>query len=305
MRIKDIIQGEGRSLSFEFFPPKTEEAEGRLFGTIKKLEIFKPSFVSVTYGAGGGTRETTRRVAERIIRETSLTPMPHLTCINQSESELRGILRGYKELGIENILALRGDLSKGEKIADLAARKGLGYGRDLVQLAASFAAFSIGVAVYPEGHCKSLNLEMDMLYTKEKIEAGADFAITQMFFDNRFFYDFMERAERVGIRVPIIAGIMPVTDIEKIKQFAGICGATLPAVLVRRVENEVSPQEVERIGIEFTTKQIDDLLQNGVRLFHFYTLNHAEAVTKVLLALSLDRLLGKRVERAIEIGTRG
>ena len=290
MKIRDIIEQRGNSLSFEFFPPKTQEIETQLFDAVKRLEIFRPSFVSVTYGAGGGTRKTTRRVVEHIMLETSLTPMPHLTCIGQSEDELRAILRDYQQLGIENILALRGDPPKGT--AGSSANDGHCHAGDLVRLVRSFGALSTGVAVYPEGHVEASSLETDMFYTKQKIEAGADFAITQMFFDNRFFYDFMERAEKVGIRIPVIAGIMPITDIDKMKRFCQTCGSTLPSSLVRRMENAGSPGEVARIGIDFATRQCEDLWQNGVRFFHFYTLNRAEAVTEVLHNLSLERLLG-------------
>ena len=303
MKIKDIIEQHGKSISFEFFPTKREEDEPRLFDTIRRLEILKPSFVSVTYGAGGGTRKTTRHVVERIMRETSLTPMPHLTCIGQSEEELRDILRDYRELGIENILALRGDPPK--ETMESHPRDGFCYARDLVQLAASFDAFSIGVALYPEGHIEAPSLESDLFYAKQKIEAGADFAITQMFFDNRFFYDLVERAEKVGIRVPIIPGIMPITDIEKTKRFSQMCGTTLPLSLVRSMEIAASPEEVVKIGIDFATRQCSDLWQNGVRFFHFYTLNRAETVTEVLRNLSLDRLLAEKAKEPTVANTVG
>jgi len=294
MKIRDIIEQRGNSLSFEFFPPKTQEAETQLFDAIKRLEIFRPSFVSVTYGAGGGTRKTTRRVVEHIMLETSLTPMPHLTCIGQSEDELKAILRDYQQLGIENILALRGDPPR--ETAWSPADDGHCHATDLVRLARSLDGLSIGVAVYPEGHVEAPSLETDMFYTKQKIEAGADFAITQMFFDNRFFYDFMERAEKAGIRIPVIAGIMPITDIGKMKQFCQTCGSTLPSSLVRRMETAGSPGEVARIGIDFATRQCEDLWQHGVRFFHFYTLNRAEAVTEVLHNSSLEGLLGETSE---------
>lgn len=291
MKIRDIIEQRGNSLSFEFFPPKTKEAEPRLFDAIKRLEVLRPTFVSVTYGAGGSTLKTTRDVVERIVGETSLTTMPHLTCIGQSEDELRVILRDYQKLGIENILALRGDPQKGP--ARSPADDGHCHASDLVRLARSFDGLSIGVAVYPEGHVEAPSVETDMFYTRQKVESGADFAITQMFFDNRFFYDFMERAEKARIRIPVIAGIMPITDIVKVKQFCQMCGSTLPVSLVRRMENSGSPGEVERIGIDFATRQCEDLWRNGVRFFHFYTLNRAEAVTEVLHNLSLERLPGE------------
>jgi len=214
MKIKELIARQGKSISFEFFPPKTKEGEDQLFETIAKLESLNPTFVSVTYGAGGGTLKNTRHVVLRTKQETSLAPMPHLTCVDQNKDELKKILEDYKGQGIENVLALRGDPPKGrEKF--IPPKNGFCYAIDLVKLTVSVDGYSIGVAVYPEGHVESPSLEMDMAYAKQKIDAGADFAITQMFFDNRFFYDFMERVEKAGISIPIIPGIMPVTDIEK------------------------------------------------------------------------------------------
>lgn len=286
MKIKELIARQGKSISFEFFPPKSEENEDKLFEAIGELESLKPAFVSVTYGAGGSTLKNTRHVVKRIKEETFLIPMPHLTCIGQSQEELKTILSDYMGLGIENVLALRGDPPGGTTMVTL--KNDLCYAKDLVRLAASFDAFSIGVAVYPEGHVESPSLEMDMVYTKQKIDAGADFAITQMFFENRFFYQFMERAERVGIHIPIIPGIMPITDIEKIKRFSQMCGATLPAHLVDRMEKATSPEEARKLGIDFATRQCEDLWRNGVRYFHFYTLNRSQVITEILCNLALD-----------------
>jgi methylenetetrahydrofolate reductase (NADPH) len=281
MKIKELIARQGKSISFEFFPPKTKEDEDQLFKAIAKLKSLNPTFVSVTYGAGGGTLKNTRNVIVRLKRETPLTPMPHLTCVDQDKDELKEILEDYKEQGVENVLALRGDPPKGaEKFT--APENGFCYAIDLVKLSVSVGGYSIGVAVYPEGHVESPSLEMDMFYTKQKIDAGADFGITQMFFDNRFFYDFMERAEKAGIGIPIIPGIMPVTDIAKIKRFSQMSGATLPPSLVERMEKATSADEAQRIGIDFATRQCQDLWQNGVRYFHFYTLNRSQTVTEIL-----------------------
>jgi len=284
MKIKELMARPGRHISFEFFPPKTSEDEDQLFGVIAELEALNPAFVSVTYGAGGGTMKNTTNVVVRLKRETSLTPMPHLTCVDQSADELKKILEDYKEQGIENVLALRGDPPKGsEKF--VTPRDGFCYAIDLVELAIAVGGYSIGVAVYPEGHNESPSLERDMFYTKQKIDAGADFAITQMFFDNRFFYDFMGRAEKAGISIPIIPGIMPVTDIEKIKRFSKMSGATLPPSLVEGMEKAKSADEAHRIGVDFATRQCQDLWQNGVRYFHFYTLNRSQTVTEILRSL--------------------
>lgn len=291
MKIGDLIKEMGKSLSFEFFPPKDAAGEDQLFEAIGKLQSLNPTFVSVTYGAGGGTLKNTRNVVMRIKRNTSLTPMPHLTCVDQNEDELKGILEDYQKNGIQNVLALRGDPPKGtEKFT--SPKDGFCYAKDLVKIVASLGVFSIGVAVYPEGHAESPNLEMDIYYTKQKIDAGADFAITQMFFDNRFFFDFLERANKAGIDIPIIPGIMPITDINKIGQLCQRCVASLPEYLAHKFEKtNYSVQEAKKIGIELTTEQCADLLKNGVRYLHFYTMNRSEVVIEIIKNLGLKNLL--------------
>ncbi len=288
MKIGDIIKERGSSLSFEFFPPKDEAGEARLFQAIAKLEALSPTFVSVTYGAGGGTMKNTGNVIGRIKRETPLTPMPHLTCVDQSKGELRKILEGYKGQGIDDVLALRGDPPKGTG-KFVAPKDGFCYAIDMVTLAVDVGGFSIGVAVYPEGHPESPSLEMDMYYTKQKIDAGADFAITQMFFDNSYFYQFLERAEKAGITIPIIPGIMPIGDLARIQKFSQMCGATLPGRIVRRLE-KAGADEAGKVGLEVATEQCADLLEHGVRYFHFYTLNQAEAVSQIVANLGLESL---------------
>lgn len=288
MKIGDIIKARGGSLSFEFFPPKDAAAEARLFQTITKLKGYEPTFVSVTYGAGGGTLRNTRKVVMRIKGETSLTPMPHLTCVEQSQKDLDNILKEYKKQGVENILALRGDPPRGtDKF--VAHPEGYCYAIDLVRLVVMVGGYSIGVAVYPEGHSEAPDLETDLYYTKQKIDAGADFAITQMFFDNRFFYNFMERAEKAGISIPIIPGIMPITDIEKIKKFSQMTGATLPKSIVGPMEKAATPEEARKLGMEFATRQCEDLRQNGVKYFHFYTMNQSRAVTEIVNNLGFTK----------------
>lgn len=288
MKIGELIKERGSSLSFEFFPPKNEAGEARLFQNIARLEALSPTFVSVTYGAGGGTMKNTRNVIGRIKRETSLNPMPHLTCVDQSAEELKKILEDYKGWGVDNVLALRGDPPKGApKFA--APKDGFCYAIDLVRLAVLVGGFSIGVAVYPEGHIEAPSLEKDMFYTRKKIDAGADFAITQMFFDNRYFYDFIERAEKAGITIPIIAGIMPITGLDQIQRFCQMCGATLPGSIVRRLE-KAGADEAAKVGVEVATEQCADLLGHGLRYFHFYTLNQAEAVSQIVANLGLKPL---------------
>ncbi|MBI4283786.1 MAG: methylenetetrahydrofolate reductase [NAD(P)H] [Chloroflexi bacterium] len=286
MKIGQAIQERGSSLSFEFFPPKDKVGEDRLFQNISRLEAFEPTFVSVTYGAGGGTLKNTRQVVVRIQQESSLVPMPHLTCVQQSQDELKAILEDYGRLGIENVLALRGDPPEGTE-EFTPPEDGFCYARDLVALAARLSLFSIGVAVYPEGHCESPDLEMDMYYTKQKIDAGADFAITQMFFDNHHLYDFLERATKADIRIPIIPGIMPITDIAKIRKFSQRCGATIPEHIIQRFEKAGSTEEARKVGIELTTEQCADLLDHDIRFFHFYTLNQADVVGEIVSNLGL------------------
>jgi methylenetetrahydrofolate reductase (NADPH) len=288
MKIGDVIKAQGSSLSFEFFPPRDAAGEEGLFRTIQALKGYQPTFVSVTYGAGGGTLRNTRKVILRIKQETSLTAMPHLTCVEQSASDLERILEDYKHHGIENVLTLRGDPPKDQK-KFVAHPDGFCYAIDLVKLVVMVGGYSIGVAVYPEGHIEAPDLETDMYYTKRKIDAGADFAITQMFFDNRFYYSFMERAEKAGIKIPIIPGIMPITDIEKIKRFGQMTGATLPESIVGLMEKAASPQEALKLGVEFATKQCQDLRRNGVNYLHFYTLNQSRAVTEIVANLGFAK----------------
>ena len=295
MRIGEFTAERGRSLSFEFFPPKDRAAEDRLFENIARFKALNPAFVSVTYGAGGGTLKNTRQVVLRILQETSLVAMPHLTCVDQSRNELEAIMKDYMQHGIENVLALRGDPPKGaEKFTP--PKDGFCYAKDLVQLAVSLSGFSIGVAVYPEGHSESPNLEMDMYYTKQKIDAGADFAITQMFFDNSYFYGFLERVAKAAIKIPIVAGIMAITDIDRIKTFSQRCGATLPDRIIEKFE-KVGPtaEEAKKVGIEIATEQCADLLEHGIRYFHFYTLNQSDAVLQVVSNLGLQNLGVERV----------
>jgi len=302
MRIGQFMAEKGESLSFEFFPPKDKAAEDQLLKNIARFEALNPAFVSVTYGAGGGTLKNTRHVVLRILQETSLVPMPHLTCVDQNRDELKAILEDYMKLGIENVIALRGDPPEGAE-SFTTPKDGFCYAKDLVQLAVSLSGFSISVAVYPEGHCESPNLEMDMYYTKQKIEAGADFAITQMFFDNSYFYDFLERVAKADIKIPIIAGIMTITNIDRTKRFSQICGATLPDKVIQRFEKAGSTAvEAKKVGIEVATEQCADLLEHGLRYFHFYTLNQSDAVLQIVSNLGLQNLGTERAGGLLKSG---
>lgn len=284
MKISEKLKQVNTSISFEFFPPKNEEGEKQLFNTIKDLEKLNPTFVSVTYGAGGSTRDRTRNIVKKIHEETSLTVMAHLTCIGHTKKELIEILSDYKNIGIQNILALRGDIPLGQEESEIYKKDGCRFANELVKLIRTEFKdwFSIGVAAYPEGHPESPNLERDIFYFKKKVEAGADFAITQMFFDNRYFYEYLNLCEKEGINIPIIPGIMPITNFKQIRKFALMCGATIPEDLVKKLEKvEDKPEEVEKIGIEFATKQCEDLLKHGVKGLHFYTLNKSKATIEI------------------------
>ncbi|MGB9597479.1 MAG: methylenetetrahydrofolate reductase [NAD(P)H] [Candidatus Poribacteria bacterium] len=287
MKIENILKDKKRSISFEFFPPKTDQAEQILFDTIEKLVSFKPSYVSVTYGAGGSTRDKTMSTVQKIKEKTSFTVMPHLTCIGSERKEIAGILDFYKSIGIENILALRGDPPMG--VTELPEiEDGFDYARDLIEFINTYGTFSIGAAAYPEKHKESPNIEFDMIYTKDKVEAGASFLITQMFFENSFFYGFLDRATMIGIDVPIIPGIMPITDLKKIKQLSLMCGASIPDRLNNLINKYGdSPEDSRKAGMEFTIEQCRNLIENDIKYFHFYTLNRWEAVSEIINILDL------------------
>jgi methylenetetrahydrofolate reductase (NADPH) len=288
MKLNEIIEKNRKSISFEFFPPKDEAAEKRLFGVIRRLEGLKPDLVSVTYGAGGSTSKNTRKLVSWIKSETSLNPMPHLTCVDQSSEELKAILEDYRKMGIDNVLALRGDPPQGTT-QFVAPKDGFCYAINLVTLAAASGGFSIGVACYPEGHIESTDKDSDLRYTKLKIDAGASFAVTQMFFDNRYFYDFVKRARDIGIKVPIIPGIMPIFDVGRIGDFCVRCGATLPDAALKRLEG-ASPEDAKRIGRDIAVEQVTDLVRHGVRSFHFYTMNQSETVADIYTRSGLATL---------------
>ncbi len=283
MKIGEYLKEKRFSLSFEFFPPKSQEGEEELFQTVARLQSLKPTFVSVTYGAGGSTRDRTKRVVERIHRETNITVMAHLTCIAHTKEELFEILSGYKAIGIENILALRGDKPK-DKPDFTPPEDACRHAEELVSfIKAHFGDyFSIGVASYPEGHPESPNMEWEIRYFKRKVLAGADFSITQMFFDNRYYYEFMGLCHRADINIPIIPGIMPITNFRQVQKFASMCGTEIPQRLIERLEPYADkPEETLKLGVEFAIEQCLDLIENGVPGLHFYTLNKSKATLMV------------------------
>jgi methylenetetrahydrofolate reductase (NADPH) len=287
MHIQDIFRQHRTTFSFEFFPPKTDEASEELFGTIARLQELQPSFVSVTYGAGGSTRERTHDLVVRIHRETNLTAVSHLTCVCHTLDELTAILDRYAESGIENILALGGDPPRNLANYD-RSRDAFAYAEGLVRFIKSRTrtpdprGFGIGVAGFPEGHPTTPNRLKEMDYFKQKVDAGADYICTQLFFENRDFYDFRERCELAGIKVPIVAGIMPIASKSGLMRMAELAlGARVPATLLRAVGRCADDQAVAKVGTHWATEQCRDLLHNGVRGIHFYTLNRSDATRQI------------------------
>jgi methylenetetrahydrofolate reductase (NADPH) len=304
MHIRDIFARQKPTLSFEFFPPKTAEAAEALFETIQELEAYKPAFVSVTYGAGGTTRELTHDLVVRIKQETSLDPIPHLTCVCHSEADVAAILQRYAEAGVSNILALGGDPPKNlanYRKSDDAFQQAA----DLVKFIRDFKGhpdkrgFGIGVAGFPEGHPGTPNRLLEMDYLKAKVDAGADYICTQLFFDNRDFIDFRERCLLAGINVPIIAGIMPITSASGMRRMAELAaGARYPAKLLKaiaRCGNDESA--VEKVGVHYATQQCADLLDHGVDGIHFYTLNKSKATREIYASLGLKDSAALQVTR--------
>ncbi len=287
MKIADVLEDNEKGISLEFFPPKTDEAAGQLMGVVEELRELTPLYASVTYGAGGTTQDRTKDTLFKLREETDLTLMSHLTCVGASRESLDALLGQYREHGIDNILALRGDPPHDMYEFDRDAGD-FTCARDLVAFIKGYDYFSIAVAVYPEGHPEAASLDADLDYTKTKVDAGADFAITQMFFDNSYFYRFRDRAGQKGITLPVFPGIMPITDIARIKKFADFCKATIPADVERTLaEVQDQPGEMFKRGVELCTRQCQDLIDNGVRYLHFYTLNQSRAVREVVKGLSL------------------
>jgi methylenetetrahydrofolate reductase (NADPH) len=294
MRVSDKFKERKQGISLEFFPPKSIEGKDAFMKIVKDLSVYDPLYISVTYGAGGTTRDRTANALKWIKKETDLSVMSHLTCIGATRESMDILLKDYQAHGIDNILALRGDPPKNVPDFD-SARGEFRYARDLVEFIKKDGHFSIAVAVYPEGHGQSPSIEKDMEYTKQKIDAGADFGITQMFFDNRYYYQFMDRAEKLGITIPILPGIMPIIDCRKIKEFAVFCNTTVPQDILDRMEPVIDmPEEMRKLGVEFAVRQCDDLIKNGVNYFHFYTMNRSDSVSEILKSVGMrnDKSLG-------------
>ena len=289
MKIRDIFNSGKRSISFEFFPPKTDEGVESLFETIGQLKVYQPDYVSVTYGAGGSTRDKTVDVVTRIKRETGLEAMSHMTCVAQTREEVHNVLVRLDEAGIENVLALGGDTPLGDKHS-VHLNGGFRHAYQLMAYVRENFDFGIAGSSFPEGHPDSSDLKTDMSYHKQKVDSGAEFFITQLFFDNRDFFDFMERVEQVRIRVPVVVGILPILSTSQIRRFTALCGAKIPPALDEQLEKYAEDDDaVRELGIEYATKQVEELWRSGVAGVHFYTLNRSYSVSKILDSLNLFR----------------
>jgi len=300
---REIRARDGVTASFEFFPPKTRDSAESLYNAVSELVPLRPSFVSVTYGAGGSTRELTRELVLRIRRDTPLNPMPHMTGVCHTPDEVDQMLEGYAEVGVRNIMALGGDPPQADDNGQADPFAHFRYGVDMVRAVRAFSdrhldassAFGIGVGGYPEGHAATPNRLKEMDNLKAKVDAGADFIVTQLFFDNHDFYDFRERCELAGIRVPIIAGIMPITSAKGMAKMADLAaGSRFPAPLLRAIRRcGDDPDAVRRVGVHWATEQCRDLLDHKVAGLHFYTLNKSKATRDIY------RTLGVRDSRAL------
>jgi methylenetetrahydrofolate reductase (NADPH) len=294
VRICDLIQFAGERgdpvFSFEFFPPKTEAGRGAFVDAVRRLRPLGPSYVSVTWGAGGSTRGKTLEMVMCCKREFEIDAMAHVTCTSATRAQLAEAINELMDAGVENILALRGDAPSGQREFS-AAEGGLRYASELVALAREVAAqrkqkLCIGAACYPEGHVESNDLQSDLVNLKAKVDAGVDFLVTQLFFDNRVYFDFVGRARATGIAVPIIPGLMPIGNVEQIQRFTKMCGASLPPALqaALRVRKD-EPEAAMQLGVAYATLQASELLRGGAPGIHFYTLNKSPATRAVLAAL--------------------
>ncbi len=286
VKIRDILKAT-RTVSFEFFPPKTDEGIPSVFRAIDRLKGYRPDFASVTYGAGGSTQALTEEIVVRIKAETNLLPMAHLTCAAQTKEAVHNVLTRLEQAGIENIIALRGDPPVGQDNF-VPVEGGFAHATDLIEHIKSNFKFGIAAACYPEAHVESTNSQTDMDFTKRKVDTGAEFLITQLFYNNDDFYAFQERARKAGIDVPIIPGIMPILSTSQIHRITSLCGASIPSELdAQLVKHADDDKAVREIGIEHATKQVRELWDNGVDGVHFYVLNRSYSVSKVLQNLGL------------------
>jgi methylenetetrahydrofolate reductase (NADPH) len=290
VRVDEIIAGSGEPLfSFEFFPPQTDEGERNLRATLEDLRAFEPDFVSVTYGAGGSTRGRTVELTHWIKQELGIEAMAHLSCVGSTREELRGILTGMERAGIDNVLALRGDPPRGQT-EWTPHPGGLKYSTELAALITESYPFAVGAACFPEVHPEAPDMAHDLRFLRQKVDSGASFLITQLFFDNELYFRFVEEARAAGIEVPIIPGIMPVTNVAQIKTITGMCKATIPDRMLEALEWRAADTDaVHQLGVAYATLQCAELLARGAPGIHFYTLNRSHATRAILSALRLLR----------------
>ncbi len=290
MRISERLRSRTPFFSFEFFPPKTDAGVAALMATLATLKTLDPAYVSVTYGAGGSTRDRSVEIAKRISAEVGIDVMAHVTCSGSTVDDLRALFRDLESAGVENVLALRGDPPRGET-AFTAVEGGFRYASDLVALLEREFDFCIAGACYPEKHPEAPSAHADLEALERKVNAGARFLITQLFFDNARYFDFVARARARGITVPIVPGIMPITNYDQIARFTAMCGATIPPALRRELEaRRDEPEAVAELGVAYATLQCNELLDHGAPGIHFYTLNKSPATRAVVSALHAARL---------------
>lgn len=279
---KDFYKKNHFSYSFEVFPVKTEKGLHKLLATLKDLSEFNPSFISVTYGAMGSTRSSTEDLAIKLHDSLHFPVAFHFTCVGSNKEEIKNYVEKLKSKGLNLVVALRGD--RPENYVDV--ENGLSYASELVSFLKNLGDFSMAVAGYPEVHIEAENSEKDLDYLKQKVDAGADVIITQLFFDNQLYYDFVDRARKIGIKVPIVPGIMPIINLKQIEKITSMCGASIPEKLHQSLkDNEADLESIKKIGLEHAIRQCQDLKSNGVPGIHFYTLNQSEIIRKIISSL--------------------
>lgn len=290
MKLRDIYERSALVVSIEFFPPKTPKAEAEFLAEVDRLKAIRPSYCSVTYGAGGGTRDKTLEIVTRLHREYLLDVMCHLTVVGQSKDEVRGVLRALQANQIENLIALAGDPPRGE--TDWRPHpEGFHYSTDLVEEAAGYDDwFSIAVAGFPEVHPRAESREADLRFLKRKVDAGADVVITQLFLDNTDYYRYVEDLHRLGVRVPIVPGILPMQSVAQLRRFTALCGSRIPPELEARLPSvEHDDEAAAALGVEYATAQCEGLLRFGAPGLHFYSLNRSRSVLAIAKNLSLPQ----------------
>jgi len=289
MKIRDLFSRKTPTLSFEVFPPAREGNLESLYETIRELGDWKPDFISVTYGAGGSTRDKTIEIASKVKKDFHHEVLAHLTCVNASQDDIAAILDALKNENIENILALRGDPPQGTE-RFIRPRDGFGFANELVTFIRSRTDFCVGVAGYPEGHCEASSFEEDVRNLRKKVDAGADFVITQLFFVNDDYYRFRETTRKNGIRVPLIPGIFPILNYKQSQKIGALCDPKIPSPLREKIEKyKDKPEEIEKYGIEHATRQSADLLRNEAPGLHICSMNRSVPARRILTDIRFDR----------------